>query len=286
MAALSKEKILLCAALALVLASSAVCGVLVWRHTRLPEGPVARANLPDTAYAATVADAPSVKARPWHPPAAQARGRDWIYDMFTPPEIFYNPRSQLFTVKPPPSGTDEATEEAFGLELVGVRPEPFRLQLIGYVGGEGNWRGTFQNLVTGEVFIADAGRRVPDLALSIRSLDVRSVSVTLPNSMTTQQRVASAVIQDERTGRDLTLTHRERYFTGGLTALVAAPGETATRELHQGETIKFGEASYRIEKIQLAPPQIDVTKESPTLLQPDRRTLAPRESDDPSPPVT
>lgn len=284
MAALSQEKILLVASLAFVAASGLVFGSLAWRNTRLPRDPVARVRLPDTAYAATVADVPAVKTRAWSAPAAQSRGREWVYDMFTPPEIFYNLRSQLFTVKPPPSGVDEAPVEAFGLELVGVRPEPFRLQLIGYVGGEGNWRGTFENLVSGEVFLAAAGRRVADLALSIRSLDVQAASVVLPDSMTTQQRVATAVVRDERTGRDITLTHRERRFTGGLAALVAAPGDPAPRELRQGETLRLGAASYRIEKIQLAPPRIDVTKESPTLLQPDRRTLAPRETEDaPSP---
>jgi hypothetical protein len=179
---------------------------------------------------------------------------------------------------------DEAPEEPFGLELVAVRPEPFRLQLIGYVGSEGDWRGTFQNVATGEVFLAAAGRRVPSLALSIKSLDVRPADIALPQSMTTRQRVATAVIQDERARREVTLTHRERQFTGGFSALVALPGEAATREVRAGETFKIGDASYRVEKIQLAPASIDVTKESPTLAQPDRRILTPREADDPATP--
>ena len=161
-----------------------------------------------------------------------------------------------------------------------MRPEPFRLQLIGYVGGEGNWRGTFQNLVSGEVFLAGAGRRMPDLGLTIKSLAVAAVPVALTDSMTTRQRVATAVVRDERTGRDLTLTHRERYFTGGLSAQLAAPGESAPREVREGETFQLGAASYRVEKIQLAPPAVDVTKESPALAQPDRRTLVPRETED------
>jgi hypothetical protein len=98
--------------------------------------------------------------------------------------------------------------------------------------------------------------------------------------MTTRQRVATAVIVDERARREVTLTHRERQFTGGFSAFVALPGEAATREVRAGETFKIGDAAYRVEKIQLAPPSIDVTKESPTLAQPDRRTLTPREADD------
>jgi len=282
MAALTREKLLLVASLALAATSAAVFATLTWRQQPAPEGATAGTQLPGTAYTSTVADAPAVQTHLWNAPAAQSRGRDWIYDTFTPPEIFYNPHSRFFTVKPPMAAADEAAEEPFGLELVGVRPEPFRLQLIGYVGEEGRWQGTFENLASGEVFLAVAGHRVPGLALSIRSLDVRSVAVVLPDSMTTRQRVATAVIHDERTGHDLTLTHRERHFTGGLSALVAPPGDAAPHEVRQGETLTLGGASYRIEKIQLAPPTIDVTKEASTLSQPDRRTLAPREPEDTS----
>lgn len=290
MTAPSKEKVLLAASFALAVASAALFGTLAWRNTRAPRGPVARVQLSDTPYAPTVGAPPVVKTDIWNQPVAQSKGKDWVYDTFTPPEIFYNARSKHFTVKPPLAVSDEAPEEAFGLELVSVRPEPFRLQLIGYAGGEGDWRGTFENLLSGEVFLAAAGRRVPNLALSIKRLDVQAVEIKLPESMTTRQRVATAVIHDERSGRDVTLTHRERHFTGGLSAFVAAPGDTATRELRQGETFKLGDASYRIEKIQLAPPGVEVTKESPTLTQPDRRTLIPREADDtaapPDPPIS
>src|SRR5476651_1308117 len=229
MPALSREKTILLAAFAAAALSSSVFGVLAWRNTRLLRGPVAGVQLRPSAYTATAVDAPAVKIELWNAPPAQSRGRDWVYDTFTPPEIFYNARSQHFTVKPPTSVADEIPEQPFGLELVSVRPEPFRLQLIGYVGTEGDWRGTFQNLVTGEVFLAAAGRRVPNLALSIKALDVRAADVTLPQSMTTRQRVATAVVHDERTHRDVTLTHRERQFTGGLSAFVAPAGEPGTR---------------------------------------------------------
>ena len=280
MAPPSKEKLFLGVALALVVASSSVFGWWAYRNTRTPRGPAARVQLDAAPYAPTAGDAPAVKTDTWNQPGAQTRGRDWVYDTFTPPEIFYNARLKHFTVKPPLSAGDEVPEEAFGLELVAVRPEPFRLQLIGYVGGEGDWRGTFEKVASGEVFLAAAGRRVADLALSIKSLEVRTVAIALPKSMTTRQRVATAVVHDERTGRDVTLTHRERQFTGGLSAFVAVPGATATREVRQGETFKLGDASYTVERIQLAPASVDVTKEATTLVQPDRRTLTPRETED------
>lgn len=284
MAAPSRDKVLLGAALVLALASAAAFGVLLVRHTGVPAGPIPRVELAATPYVASAPDAPPVKTDTWNAPVAQTRGREWIYDTFTPPEIFYNARSRQFTVKPPSSLLDEDAQESFGLELVAVRPEPFRLQLIGYVGGEGNWRGTFQNVLSGEVFLGAAGRRMPNLALSIKSLDVSTQPIRMGESMVTRQRVATAVIHDEKAGRDVTLTHRERQFTGTVFAFVALPGETATREVRTGDIFKVGEASYRIEKIQTDPASVEVVKESPGLSQPDRRVLTPREAEAPEPP--
>ncbi len=284
MLASRKAKIFLATSFCIALVSALAFGALAWRDTRSPSGPAARVTLSDAPYKPTAPDVPTVKTELWSQPGAQSRGRDWVYDTFTPPEIFYNARSKHFTVNPPLGMGDAVPEEPFGLELVAVRPEPFRLQLIGYVGTDGDWRGTFQNVATGEVFLASAGYRVDKLALRIISLDVHPVDIALPKSMTTRQRVATAVIQDERAKREVTLTHRERQFTGGLSAFVALPGETAAREVRERETFRIGDASYHIEKIQLAPPNIDVTKESPALAQPDHRTLTPRESDDSAPP--
>lgn len=280
MASFAKEKFQLAVAAAVVVVSTAVFGVMRWRSVGAPTGPVAQAKLADAPYVPAATDAPVVKTDLWNQPAAQSRGRDWIYDAFTPPEIFYNARSRHFTVKPPLGAGEDVPEEPFGLEVVSVKPEPYRLQLIGYVGGEGDWRGTFQNVASGEVFLAGAGRRVANLAISIKQLSVDSVEVKVPDSMATRQRIATAVVHDEGTGKDVILTHRERRYTGGWAVFVAQAGESAVREVREGESFKLGAASYRIEKIQLSPPSVEITKESPTLSQPDRRTLNPRDVDD------
>jgi hypothetical protein len=283
MAASSRDKILLSSALLFAVGSAIGFGVLAWRDGAAPRSPIPRVELASVAYEPKAPDAPPVKTETWAAPVAQSRGREWIYDTFTPPEIFYNSRSKQFTVKPPSSLVDEEAQEAFGLELVAVRPEPFRLQLIGYEGGEGSRRGMFQNVLTGEVFLGSTGRRVPALQVTIKSFDVSSQPVRVGDNMTTRQRVASAVVRDEKAGRDVTLTHRERHFTGTVFAFVAAPGETATREVRTGDIFKVGETTYRVEKIITTPASVEVLKESPSLSQPDRRVLLPRESEEAEP---
>lgn len=281
MAALSQEKKYLLAATGFALLSVAVCGTFVWRHASEVPGGVASVELADNAYAATVADAEAIKTDLWTPPSSQTRGRDWVYDTFTPPEIFYSSRTKHFTVKPPLSISEEGVvEEAFGVELVSVRAEPFRLQLIGYLGEGAAARGTFENVATGEVVLGSAGRHLAKLGLTIKSFEVKLVEIKAAGSMTTHQRIASAVVLDDKTGSEVTITHRERHFTGGLSAFVAYVNEAATREVREGETFIRGDVTYRVEKILLSPATIEIIKESPALTQPDRRTLTPRESDD------
>lgn len=279
-APLPKEKGYLLSALALAIVSAGVCGWLTWRATAGPRTAVQMVDLADTPYVETVKDAEVVKTDVWAAPAAQTRGRDWVYDAFTPPEIYYNARSKHFIVKPPAAlvvADDSVVEEPFGLELVSVRAEPFRLQLIGYVGTE---RGTFENVATGEVFLAGSGYRVAKLGVTIQSFKVTSTEIKIAQSMTTRQLVASAVVLDEKTGKTVTITHRERFLTGGYSAFVAPTGDASTREVRTGETFKAGDASYRVDKIELSPPSVELTKESPSLAQPDHRTLTPRESED------
>jgi len=284
MAASSSDKVLIGFALLLALASAGVFGTLAFRQSATPPGPLPRVELAHAPYTAIAPDAPPIKTETWGTPTAQTRGRDWIYDAFTPPEIFYNARSKQFTVKPPSSLLDEDQQEAFGLELIAVRPEPFRLQLIGYAGNDASAKGMFQNMLSGKLELATAGRRFPELGLTIRAFEVSQQSIRSGESMATRQRVATAVIRDEKAGRDVTLTHRDRVFTGTLFAFVAAPGETAAREVRTGDTFKLGDATYRIDRIETTPATIEVTKESATLIQPDRRTLTPREGDEPERP--
>jgi hypothetical protein len=280
MAASPRDKVLLGFALLVAAGSAAAFTVLALRSPSTPSGPIPQVVLASAPYTATAPDAPPIKTETWAPPTAQTRGRDWIYDTFTPPEIFYNARSKQFTVKPPSSLVDEEQTEAFGLDLIAVRPEPFRLQLIGYVGGPDNLRGVFQNVPTGQTIVGAAGLRIANLGLTIKSFTLAPQSIRTGESMSVMQRVATAVIHDDKSGRDITLTHRERMFTGTLFALVAASEQTAAREVRIGDTFKLGEATYKVENVSLTPPTVEVTKESPALSQPDRRVLTPREPDE------
>lgn len=260
------------------LASTGVFGGLAWQHSRAfarraeSHEPVSRA------YAPLIEPAASPGDGPWMPPPAQSRGPDWIFDAFTPPEIFYHSPSGAFTLRPPVVVESDVTVEAFGLELVAVRPEPFRFQLIGHAGGDGDWRGLFENVLTGEVLLAAAGRRVPELDVAVVELDVRPRETPLAESMTTRQRIATARVRDERTGGELTLSERERRLSDSPSALVATQDAATIREVRAGDSFAIGDATYRIESVQLSPASIDVEKSTAHPQPSERRTLlAPAE---------
>jgi len=93
---------------------------LIWRQSAA--APLGQPPLSGAPYIPVAVEAPTVKRTTWDSPAPLARGRDWIYDVFTPPEIFYSSRTRQFAVSAPSNVADDAPEAPFGLELVGVRP--------------------------------------------------------------------------------------------------------------------------------------------------------------------
>jgi hypothetical protein len=93
--------------------------------------------------------------------------------------------------------------------------------------------------------------------------------------MTTYRRVATAVVRDHQTGREIELSHRDRQGGEKIFAVVATADGVA-REVRAGESIASGDAVYRIEDIQLSPPAIEVARTSARRNEPDRRKLGPR----------
>ncbi len=244
-----------------------------------------KAAISSSAYTPVAHDAPVVKTETWPAPPAQRRGREWVYDVFTPPEIFYDERTKQFSITPPvlePPKT-EVAPAPFGFELVGVKRALFRLQLVGYVGGEGSYRGLFENALTTETFLATGARSLPALNLTIEEFEVRRQPVSLPESTTIARPVATAIVRDERTGEKITLTSAERFYADAPVATVTLGGG-APREVHEGDRIDGEGAVFRVDKIQLAPAAVDVTKVTSDQLSEQRTLTVPSDASAANPP--
>lgn len=203
----------------------------------------------------------------WDVPQPQSRGDGWIYGVFTPPEIWFDGRSGELRV----AGRNEFSEtsegvaemgtvETFGIELVSVRRELFRIQLVGFAGAGAEARGIFENRETGEVVVAGAGDGFPRQGFVVESFSLQRREVQLPESMRVPRTVAVAVIRDERIGARIELTSNERTLGSGLIARVIAGEMEEIREVRTGETITVDDVAYRIERVQEDPPLIEVTR--------------------------
>lgn len=232
----------------------------------------ARASAPDQPVNR---DEPGEWASTWPEPEAQPRGAEWVYDVFTPPEIYYDDEAEEFAVT---MRADEAEiaepEGTAGLELVAVKRALFPLQLFGYVGGEGHFVGSFENVRTGEVWLAGAGRELPGMNLVIAEFSVqRRAAGTVSDAA-----VATAVVRDGSTGRVTTLTTGERTFTDELVAVVALDedGEETLHELRQGEALEVNGETFTVEQLQRDPPGARLTARAASTTLSRRLELRPK----------
>lgn len=202
----------------------------------------------------------------WPAPAAQSRGTLWSFGLFTPPEIHFDRTESSFLIIPPEvvpdatTSTPVAESAGLGLKLHAVQREPYPLQLVGYIGDESDLLGTFANAVTGETLVLRAGARIAAPALSVERLELVRESEQRPESMSIRENKLRAELRENRTGRRVNLQQGVVAYTGRLQAVISTATDLSARAWHEGETITAGENRFRIEKIRLAPPAVDVTK--------------------------
>lgn len=228
---------------------------------------------------------PTISTAAWPDPEPQAqtrgRGREWVFDVFTPPVIYYNRQTSEFTVTPPVVNAPVVarTDETFDVSLLRVRQEPYRIQLVGYAGSQDSYLATFELADTGETVIGRAGSSFDERrgSFTVRSFDLRKLTTAVRDSMPVVETVAVAVIRDERTGREETLTTLERKMMPRLQAVLRLntnpPEDRAVRE---GSSVEVNGRSYLVIQLSLNPPQAVVSRRAPDSLgASETRTLQP-----------
>lgn len=226
-----------------------------------------RVSLASDSYTSTPVSVPTSEARVWNDPAANAAEPAWVFDVFTPPVIYYNRLTKEFTVTPPDYSTPPAVEPEpepelppFGVELLAVEIDSFRLQLVGYAGGEGDYLGMFEKVSTGETVLGRAGRSFPDLGLTVQTLAVARETVEVPDSMPLTQVVARAAVLDGRTGEVVQLSSLERRVQGTPSARLRIVASAEERTEKTGASFPGGSYTFRIDAIEVSPAAVRVTR--------------------------
>lgn len=266
------EKVTFAAACAL-----AASGALWWGMNRdkietLRRQPVS-ASIDGAAYARVELPVPAPVAKTWPKPAAQSHGSGWLYEVFTPPVIYYHAGAKSFAVTPPLQ--EGGAQLAFGLELLDVQRELYRLQLVGYVGRPGDYVAAFVSPKVPDTLLARSGRRFDELGLAFAGIDVRKVNVSDDPAMPAYEVAAFAMVRDLATGEEVTLDSRQRKFTDTPLALLRLGASTKLREARVGDVFQDQGVSYRIERIQLDPPEVVVARTVEGLPYPETRVLTP-----------
>lgn len=209
----------------------------------------------------------------WASPAAQAHGPGWVYEVFTPPVIYYHAAARSFAVTPPSSFAEGGG--AFGLELLEVRRELYRLQLLGYIGEPGDYLAAFVSSQVPQTLVARAGKRLAGLGLVLKELTVGKVKVGDDPTFPVYDIAAVATLQDEATGEVVSLDNRVRKYTDTPLAILRVDAKSPPREAREGDVFHDQAATFRIERIQLDPPEVIVAKLGAGLVDPETRVLRP-----------
>jgi len=207
----------------------------------------------------------------WPEPEPQARGPQWVFDVFTPPEIFYHSEREEFLVKAAfPSSefavaANSLTESQAGHRntprLLKVQREDYPLQLSGYIGGgehgsfgneaDGAFFGLFENRESGETLFLRGGDRVAELGIEVLDFRLESRPFSDDADSTLREPRAVATIRDAL-GEWRILYEGERAEGHVLVAQIEWGGEFL--ELRKGDVLarEDGE-SLSVEEIQVTP---------------------------------
>lgn len=197
----------------------------------------------------------------WGQPTAQG-SPNWIFDIFTPPVIYYDEESGIFTVTPPFPGAD-STDNAFELQLVAFRPEPFRFQLVSYAGAKGNYVLTLEDLETGKDVFCSPSELLSGLGVKVIDFSENRV-VAASNQVGTTEAfdlVGEAVVEVQASGKRFTLRHDEITYRD-KPKLEFRTNSDRLLYLQEGESWGSEIASYRVQSVNMSQQSVTMQRMS------------------------
>ena len=199
--------------------------------------------------------------RTWPAPSPLPRGRSWVYDVFTPPDIYYDKTTEKFRAVL--LGVPVVAESReFGLVLLEVNQTPFPLQLMGYAGAGARARGVFfEDTQASESFLGASGEEVPELNLKVVDFSASEQRIEVPGETTRVVNLATAIVQDTATNHEYRLSNQETLMTDEISATVKVMSSGAVQRLAEGAMLKVNDGvTYVIDKISTSPPMVTVSK--------------------------
>lgn len=210
-------------------------------------------------------------------PSAPEQSTGWRYDVFTPPKIFIDENGQFseegWEPPEPPS--------PFGIYLVQIERKPYRIQIEGYM--QEDPTDTSKTLLL--LFNEEAQKQVrarpsdenPGAEFKLLSFDIER----LRDEDNNIQKIARATILDQRSGEEVVLTHGERRYDSGFTAILRSDEDASFNiELTNAPSEFEGPTGhYTLLEISLEESSIKVKKHVTDTEEEDTRILKARADD-------
>lgn len=160
-------------------------------------------------YENLTADQFESSAAVWVDPVAQDDDGRELYDVFTPPKIWWDEATKTFIFQPP---KEDEPIPPFGFRFVSIERELFRVQLEAYFEAlSGNFDDatvSLFNYETNQAFRGKVGDRFPEHQVEIMDFVVEKVV----DEQGLISRVPSVTIKDEVSGENIVLTTAERLY--------------------------------------------------------------------------
>ena len=204
-------------------------------------------------------------------PEAKEQTSGWVYDVFTPPQIFLDAEGQfsIVPITPPPEPVP------FGVYLAEIRRNLYRLQLEGYI--EESSSDVSQSLL---LFVdeekqtqvrARPGDIKPDHEFMVRDFNIEREDTSDGGI----RKVATATIFDQRRGEAIEIVHGERLYDSGITVIIQSAEDPAVNISLTEAPSEFETPSgnYTLLEINLEESSVTVEKHATEEREAETRTL-------------
>ncbi len=210
-------------------------------------------------------------------PRPEPQSSTWIYDVFTPPKIYIDPNTGLFSIEPIDPDSDE--EVPFGIYLTKLERDLYRFQFEGYVETDADNPSASIIYVfdteesrqisarKGNVY-EDSGFEILDFTIRRQTDDTGGIS-----------RVATVVLRDLREDEEITIRQGEIIFEDSLTIGFASNQhpEFSAEVQNIGDSFENPSGRFTIENISLENQTVTVEKViAGEEAEPERRILSLR----------
>ena len=215
--------------------------------------------------------AESIKSISWPEPPRQSWDAKAIFEIFSPPKVFYNRQANTFVLEPPLNASASAMD--FGLELIGFSRRPYRMQYKGFAGQAGNYHILLRNEESGADLRVKVGDILGDEKISVIDFEVDRRLTFRPEDSPLLIESVNLQLFDARLGEKITLSRGPNYNPRHKAVFRTAGQSPETITLLPGQSYLHEGATYALEFVDLEKKSVVMQKMTAISDFSERRTL-------------